>query len=84
MVGQPIDHHLGTDGSGSLLVRFARPPLVRKAAGAGKPLYGLPWGLSKVQSVDQRMRLECGVGFRQLRTCRRTRPGQLCFMNGHI
>ena len=23
--------------------------------------------LSKVQSVDQRMRLECGVGFRQLR-----------------
>jgi hypothetical protein len=23
------------------------------------------------------MRLECGVGFRQLRTCRRTRPGQL-------
>ena len=25
--------------------------------------------LSKVQSVDQRMRLECGVGFRQLRTC---------------
>jgi len=26
--------------------------------------------------VDQRMRLECGVGFRQLRTCRRTRPGQ--------
>ena len=22
--------------------------------------------------------LECGVGFRQLRTCRRTRPGQLC------
>ena len=36
------------------------------------------WLLSKVQSVDQRMRLECGVGFRQLRTCRRTRPGQLC------
>ena len=31
--------------------------------------------LSKVQSVDQRMRLKCGVGFRQLRTCRRTRPG---------
>src|SRR6478609_1938732 len=22
--------------------------------------------------------LECGVGFRLLRTCRRTRPGQLC------
>ena len=35
-------------------------------------------GGGKVQSVDQRMRLECGVGFRQLRTCRRTRPGQLC------
>jgi hypothetical protein len=31
--------------------------------------------LSKVQSVDQRMRLECGVGFRQLRKCHRTRPG---------
>ena len=38
--------------------------------------------LSKVQSVDQRMRLECGVGFRQLRTCRRTRPGQLCAISG--
>ncbi len=34
--------------------------------------------LTKVQSVDQRMRLECGVGFRQLRTCRRICPGQLC------
>jgi hypothetical protein len=34
-------------------------------------------GLSKVESVDQRMCLECGVCFRQLRTCRRTRPGQL-------
>ena len=40
--------------------------------------------LSKVQSVDQRMRLECGVGFRQLRTCRRTRPGQLCATSGPI
>ena len=40
------------------------------------------WGLSKVQSVDQRMRLECGVGFRQLRTCRRARPGQLCANSG--
>jgi hypothetical protein len=38
--------------------------------------------ISKVQSVDQRMRLECGVGFRQLRTCRRTRPGQLCATSG--
>ena len=38
--------------------------------------------LSKVQSVDQRMRPECGVGFRQLRTCRRTRPGQLCATSG--
>ena len=34
-------------------------------------------GLSKVQSVDQRTSLGCGVGFRQLRTCRRIRPGQL-------
>ena len=38
--------------------------------------------LSKVQSVDRRMRLECGVGFRQLRTCRRIRPGQLCANTG--
>ena len=35
-------------------------------------------GPKQVQLVDQRMRLECGVGFRQLRTCRRIRPGQLC------
>ena len=38
--------------------------------------------LSKVQSVDQRMRLEFGVGFRQLRTCRRPLPGQLCANKG--
>jgi hypothetical protein len=31
--------------------------------------------LSKVQSVDQPMRLGMRCGFRQLRTCRRTRPG---------
>ena len=36
---------------------------------------------SKVQSVDHRMRLECGVCFRQLGTCRRIRPGQLCAAN---
>ena len=54
-------------GSG-LAVSLARA----REALAGKPLYGLPWGLSKVQSVNQRMRLECGVGFRQLRTCRRS------------
>jgi hypothetical protein len=42
------------------------------------------WQQSKVQSVDQRMRLECDVGFRQLRTCRRTRPGQLCATSGPI
>jgi len=40
--------------------------------------------LSKVQSVDQRMRLERGVGFRQLRTCRRRRPGQLWATCGHM
>ena len=34
--------------------------------------------LSKFRWVHQRMRLECGVGFRQRRTCRRIRPGQLC------
>jgi uncharacterized NAD(P)/FAD-binding protein YdhS len=37
-----------------------------------RPPWGVLWPyLSKVQSVDQRMRLECGIGFRQLRTCRR-------------
>ena len=30
------------------------------------------------------IRLECGVGFRQLRTCRRTRPGQQCAMCGRL
>ena len=39
---------------------------------------GYAVALSKVQSVDQQMRLECGVDFRQLRTCRRIRPRQLC------
>jgi len=29
------------------------------------------------------MRLEGGVGFRQLWTCRRARPGQICAINGH-
>ncbi|OLB69861.1 MAG: hypothetical protein AUI16_27300 [Alphaproteobacteria bacterium 13_2_20CM_2_64_7] len=33
---------------------------------------------AQAKSVDQRMRLGCGVGLRQLRTCRRIRPGQLC------
>ena len=43
------------------------PP--RPPGGEGRRLSGFS---------DQRMRLECGVGLRQLRTCRRTRPGQLC------
>ena len=38
-------------------------------------LGGAAVALSKVQSVDQRMRLECGLGFRQLRMCRRIRRG---------
>jgi hypothetical protein len=38
----------------------------------------LRWRRRRCLETDQRMRLECGVGFRQLRTCRRTRPGQLC------
>jgi hypothetical protein len=44
---------------------------------------GAAVALSKVQSVDQRMH-QCGVGFRQLRTCRRTRPGQLCVRSRHM
>ena len=39
--------------------------------------------LSKVQSVDQRKRLECGVGFCHPRTCRRTRSGRLCAKERH-
>ena len=62
------------DCSGSLPLEAALRncrDILRQASG------GAAVALSKVQSVDQRMRLECGVGFRQLRTCRRTRPGQL-------
>ena len=36
---------------------------------------GMVPGLSKVQSVDQRIHLECGVGFRQLWTCSHTSRG---------
>jgi hypothetical protein len=40
--------------------------------------------LSKVQSVDQRMRLECGVGFRQLRDVPSHSSGAaMCANNGH-
>ena len=37
---------------------------------------------AKQSSVDQRMRLGMLVCFRQERTCRRTRPGQLCASSG--
>ena len=57
------------------LGRVARP-------GPESRCTAFPGGLSKVQLVDQRMRLECGVGFRQPRTRRRTRPGQLCANSG--
>jgi hypothetical protein len=57
-------------------------PTQLAAASSGKASGGAAVALSKVQSVDQRMRLECVVGFRQLRTCRRTRPGQLCARTG--
>ena len=35
------------------------------------------WAEEKRPALDA-----CGVGFRQLRTCRRTRPGQLCATTG--
>jgi len=47
------------------------------AAGGGPQAAHLP-KQARFSRLNQRMRLECGVGFRQLRTCRRTRPGQLC------
>ena len=55
----------------------SNPPYATANVSSGKASGGAVVALSKVQSVDQRMRLECGVGFRQLLTCRRTRPGQL-------
>src|SRR5258705_7739567 len=35
-------------------------------------------GYARFSRLTNGCALECGVGFRQLRTCRRTRPGQLC------
>ena len=55
---------------------YGPPPSPHRRAAQRRPR------LSKVQSVDQRMRLECGVGFRQLQTCGRTRPGQLSAKTG--
>ena len=56
--------------------------------GAGKParVRASPCGsgYATFSRLTNRCALEGGVGFRQLRMCRRTRPGQLCFMNGHI
>ena len=37
---------------------------------------------AQAKSVDQGMRLGMHVSFRQLRTCRRIRPGQLCAISG--
>lgn len=54
-------------------------PAQRAIPAAGRNRSGNP---SKIQSVDQRMHLECGVRFFQLRTCRRTRPGQLWTNSG--
>ena len=66
----------GGDPGAGCRVFFVHPthrlevPDLRRDGSAGER-----YSAYKVQSVDQRMRLECGVGFRQLRTCRRTRPG---------
>ena len=37
--------------------------------------------LARFSRLTNGCALECGVGFRQLRTCRRTGPGQLCAEN---
>ena len=78
----PANHGRRRDGRNSKPRDYpeacrSKPPYATAAASSGKASGGATVALSKVQSVDQRMRLECGVGFRQLRTCRRTRPGQL-------
>jgi hypothetical protein len=52
---------------GDASCRYAPPPNLRKTIAIVPNEH--PRGLSKVQSVDQRMRLECGVGFRQPQTC---------------
>ena len=61
---------------------YLRRQLERDCAEVRSQEYGSTLGrlhlLSKVQSVDQGMRLGMRVGARQLRTCRPTRPGQLC------
>ena len=44
------------------------PQKVSGRTGPGRACKVLFGKLSKVQSVDQRMYLECGAGFRQLRT----------------
>src|SRR6478672_1429608 len=54
-------------------ISLTRNPILIPAA---RPSMSRPKALPNA-TVDQRMRLECGVGFHQLRTCRRTRPGLL-------
>jgi len=44
----------------------------------GSPLVKLRNAAARFSRLTNGCALECGVGFRQLRTCRRTRPGQLC------
>ena len=63
---------------GDASCRYAPPPNLRKTIEIVPNEH--PRGLSKVQSVDQRIIRR----FRQLRTCRRARPGQLCAMCGRL
>jgi hypothetical protein len=56
--------------------KCGEPPLSEQGQRAAR-------SVSKVQLVDQRMCLwNAVVSFRQLRTCSRTRPGQLCAIAG--
>jgi hypothetical protein len=70
----PPSADIGPGGSSvGQAAQFCLDAIQTEIAEERQPEYGVPL----------RMRLECGVGFRQLRTCRRTRPGQLCAIDGH-
>ena len=60
---------------GAVFPSLVRAPRVAFRKSPTPPPMGGVMALLSNQSVDRRMGLERGVGFRQLRTCRRTRPG---------
>jgi hypothetical protein len=70
-------------GAASANVPLAEPLLLNDPDAAVPTPWRGPDGSAAVFSPGNGCALECGVGFRQLRTCRRTRPGQLCANKRH-